>query len=286
MLWNRKANVLNNYIASKVIHDKVVIEELPNNTYQFYFNRKLKDLDCGVYIFIYNTELNQVVIGICHYEIDGNVSPLYEALNHINMESSIAHFFAKNGDIYASFPYLSTESEFNPIVLLDAIETVFRFMDNTVYERINVALRECIELNRKEKQNQSYEKSSNKHSENSGFITEEYDEGLPDYWDSEYDHNHMIRVNDEWMIICNHNDCIFCKVVDGKFCGGNIDQCIYRVERAKATLPVCEKDLEDFKRNMPDIDSMDDFEASIFLPELSKRKREIARLKYIIENEW
>ena len=95
----------------------------------------------------------------------------------------------------------------------------------------------------------------------------------------------MINVNDEWMIKCDHNDCMFCKAIDGKFCGGNLEQCIYRVERAEATLPMCEEDLEDLKRNMPDIDTMDDFEAEIFLPELDKQKREIARLKHIIETE-
>jgi hypothetical protein len=210
MLWNRKANVLNNYIVSKGIEKKVIIDELPNNSYKFYFNRKLKELDCGVFIFINETELNQVVIGISHYEICENLSPLYEKLNQINMESNIAYFFADGGDIYASFPFLSTESEFNPILLLNAIETVFRFMDETVYKYINSAIIDCIKLNDKEKKEQDYKeltqdssynyKEQDEYYENSNYssraeynsIAEKYGydddaiESSPEYWDMMY----------------------------------------------------------------------------------------------------
>ena len=210
MLWNRRANVLNNYIVSKGIENKVVIDELPNNSYKFYFNRKLKELDCGVFIFINDTELNQVVIGISHYEIYENLSPLYEKLNQINMESNIAHYFADGGDIYAAFPFLSTESEFNPILLLNAIETVFRFIDETVYEYIKSAILDCKKLNDKEKKEKdykeltrdsSYYKEHDEYYESNNYrrrteynsIADKYGydddaiESSPEYWDMIYD---------------------------------------------------------------------------------------------------
>lgn len=211
MLWNRKANVLNNYIVSKGIEKKVVIEELPNNSYRFYFNRKLKEWDCGVFIFLCENELNRVVIGINHYEVCENLSPLYKILNKINMESNIAYFFANDGDIYAAFPFLSTESEFDPLLLLNAIETVFRFMDETVYKYVNSAIIDCIKLSDKEKKKQEYkqqiqdssyyDKEQNEYYESSNYsrraeynkIAEKYGydddaiESSPEYWDMIYD---------------------------------------------------------------------------------------------------